>query len=216
MASYTLRVREDIARWAEAGLIDHATADALSRDVESRVTRSPSFGSVLAIMAALLLGAAILVFVAANWEAIPRLVRVAALFAIILGGYVGGAVLKPRGHPAIAEAAWLTAAAAFGASIALIGQMYHLSGDEAGAVLVWCIGTAFAATALRSEPLTIAAVGLAAAWLFLRGVDFWRYSDFPHAFVVLAAGLWLISLWTRSAFAAAFAHSSRGSAGDRA
>ena len=103
----------------------------LSRDVEQRERKSLSFGSVLAMMAALLFGAAILVLVAANWEAIPRLGRVAALFATILAGYVGGAVLKTRDHDAIGEALYIIAAAAFGASIALIGQMYHMSGDEA-------------------------------------------------------------------------------------
>src|SRR5690606_13344429 len=148
-----------------------------------------SFGSILAIMAALLLGAAILIFVASNWEAIPRVARVGALFAIIFAGYVGGAALKIADHAAIGEAVWLIAAAAFGGSIALIGQMYHLSGDEAQAILTWCAGTALAAAALRSGPLTMAAVALAAAWLFFLGVSFWRYSEFPHAFIVIAAVL---------------------------
>ena len=150
-------------------------------------------------MAALLLAAAILVFVASNWEAIPRIVRVGVLFAIIFAGYVGGAVLKLSGHAAIAEAVWLVAAAAFGGSIALIGQMYHLSGDETQAVLTWCVGTAVAAAALRSGPLTVAAVALATAWLFLREVDFWRDTDFPYYFLAIAAVLWLISYWTNSA-----------------
>ena len=155
----------------------------------------------MAIMAALLFGAAILVFVAANWEAMPRLMRVGALFAIILAGYVGGAVLKLRGHPAFAEGAWLIGAAAFGGSIALIGQMYHFSGDEAGAVLIWSLGTALAALMLRSGPLTIAAAALAAAWLFFEGVEFWSSGDFPASFLLLAAFLWLVSFWTGSAAA---------------
>nr|MDQ2704899.1 DUF2157 domain-containing protein [Pseudomonadota bacterium] len=156
------------------------------------------FGSILAIMAALLLGAAILVFVASNWEAIPRLGRVGALFAIIFAGYVGGAALKLNGHAAIAEGVWLIAAAAFGGAIALIGQMYHLSGDETQAVLTWCAGTAIAAAALRSGPLTMGAVALAAAWLFLREVDFGRDMGYPHAFLGIAAILWLLSYWTDS------------------
>lgn len=201
MAGYASRVRKDIERWLDAGLIDAIVAEALRRDIDAHDRRSLSFGSILAIMAALLLGAAILVFVASNWEAIPRLGRIAGLFAIILAGYVGGAVLKTNDHAAIAEAAWLVAAAAFGGSIALIGQMYHLSGDETEAILVWCIGTAVAAAALRSGPLTMAAVGLAAAWLFFRGSDFWRASDFPHAFLAIAPVLWLLSYWTKSAAA---------------
>ncbi|TJV01664.1 MAG: DUF2157 domain-containing protein [Mesorhizobium sp.] len=198
MAGYSSRVRSDIARWRQAGLIDAATADTLTRDVEANERNSLSFGSILAMMAALLFGAAILIFVAANWDAIPRLARVVALFAIILGGYVGGAVLKTRDHAAIGEALWIVAAAAFGGSIALIGQMYHLSGDEASALITWGAGTALAAVVLRSNPLTVAAVGIADAWLFLRGFDYFYRNEFPHAFVIMAAVLFAISFWTRS------------------
>lgn len=198
MASYSSRVRADAVRWVAQGIIDDRAAQAITADAEQSDRRSLSFGSILAIMAALLLGAAILIFVASNWEAIPRVARVGALFAIIFAGYVGGAVLKIADHAAIGEAVWLIAAAAFGGAIALIGQMYHLSGDEAQAILTWCAGTALAAAALRSGPLTMAAVALAAAWLFFLGVSFWRYSDFPHAFIVIAAVLWLVSYWTRS------------------
>ncbi|RUT97968.1 DUF2157 domain-containing protein, partial [Mesorhizobium sp. USDA-HM6] len=84
MAGYATKVRTDIARWRDAGLIDAATADALTSDVAANERSSLSFGSILAMMAALLFCAAILIFVAANWEAIPRLARVAALFAVIL------------------------------------------------------------------------------------------------------------------------------------
>lgn len=198
MAGYASRVRKDISRWLDAGLIDPIVAEALRRDVDANDRRSLSFGSILATMAALLLGAAILIFVASNWEAIPRIARVGGLFATIVAGYVGGAALKVKGHTAIAEALWLVGAAAFGGSIALIGQMYHLSGDETAAILIWCLGTALAAAGLRSAPLTMAAVALAAAWLVFRGADIWRPGDFPHAFLAIAAGLWLLSLWTRS------------------
>lgn len=201
MATYATKVRADIRRWVEAGFIDAATGDVLSRDVEASDRRSLSFGSILAVMAALLVGAAILIVVAANWETIPRIARVGALFATILAGYVGGALLKLIDQDAFAEALWLIAAAAFGASIALVGQMYHLSGDETEAVLVWCIGVAVSALVLRSSPLTIAAVVLATAWLFFKGVDFWRSDDVPHLFLALAAALWLVSYRTRSAAA---------------
>src|SRR3954462_1553672 len=96
MAAYSARVKQDIARWLAQGLIPAPLAETLSRDVEQRDRKSLSFGSVLAMMAALLLGAAILVLIAANWEAIPRIARVGALFATILAGYVGGAILKIR------------------------------------------------------------------------------------------------------------------------
>ncbi|RUM98683.1 DUF2157 domain-containing protein [Pseudaminobacter arsenicus] len=196
MPSYVSRLKADVSRWVEQGMIDQATGQLLVADAEVRNERSFNFGSVLAIMAALLLGAAILLLVAANWEAIPRLVRVGTLFALIFGFYVGGAWLKQRGRDALAEACWLIAAAAFGGSIALVGQMYHLSGDEASAILTWCAGTALAAAALRSSALTVAAVAIAMAWMVMRGIDDWDIV--PQFYLVMAAAFWLISYWTQS------------------
>lgn len=201
MTGYSSRVRQDIKRWRAAGLIDARTADMLNLDVEQNERRSLSFGSILAMMAALLLAAAILVFIAANWEAIPRLVRVGALFALILGGYVGGAVLRSRDHPAIGEALFVVGAAAFGGAIALIGQMYHLSGDESSALMTWCAGTALAALLLRSSPLTVAAVAIADAWLavtLFNGFEIFSSTEFPHLFVAIVAILFCLSYWTRS------------------
>lgn len=202
MAGYSRRVRQDIARWLDKGLIDAAIADGLVRDVEQNEHRSLSFSAVLSMMAALLFAAAILIFVAANWEAIPRIGRVAGLFALILGGYVGGALAKTRRHGFIGEALWIVAAAAFGGAIALIGQMYHLAGSEASALATWGAGTALAALALRSGPLTLAAVGIADAWLVLSFTGshdiFFRSIDVSSAFVVALAALFGLSFWTRS------------------
>ncbi|TGS34034.1 DUF2157 domain-containing protein, partial [bacterium M00.F.Ca.ET.180.01.1.1] len=104
-----------------------------------------------------------------------------------------GAVLKTRDHAAIGEALWIVAAAAFGGSIALIGQMYHLSGDETSALVTWCAGTALAAVALRSNPLTVAAVGIADAWLVLKRFGFYWRAEIPHLFIVVAIVLFAIS-----------------------
>ncbi|TWH24408.1 MULTISPECIES: DUF2157 domain-containing protein [unclassified Aminobacter] len=198
MASYATRVKGDIERWAKAGLIDAATAEKLSFDVSQR-HRGVSFGVVLATMAAALFAAAILLIVAANWEMIPRLVRVGLLFALMVFGYVGGAWLKLKGRDTLAESVWVLAATAFGASIALIGQMYHLSGDERQAVLVWGAGTALAAGALCSRYLTAGAALLAIVWLVMElgegGDEVVRSS---LGYLAGAAVLYLLSFWTRS------------------
>lgn len=198
MSRYVSNVKTEIDRWAAQGLIDRATAGQLVADIETRKGNGLSFGSVLAIMAATLVGAAILLFISANWELIPRLTRVLGLFGLILGGYAGGAVLKIRGNPAFGEVLYLVGAAAFGGSIALVGQMYHMSGDETEAVFIWCVGTILAAAGLRSPILTNASVVLAVGWLTMRGVDFNWNNAFPHMFLVLAAVIWAVSYWTKS------------------
>nr|WP_295465092.1 DUF2157 domain-containing protein [Mesorhizobium sp.] len=196
MAGYVDKVGQDIARWEARGLVTSALATQLRDDVAANHGKGIGFGQVLAVMAALLMAAAILILIAANWEAIPRLGRVGALFAVIAGGYLGGAVLKLRDHGALAEAVWLVSAAAFGGGIALIGQMYHLSGDETQAILVWCVGTALAAALLRSPILAAASVALSAAWVAWPVFSF--SLDVNPWYPLLLAALWAVAVWTRS------------------
>lgn len=198
MASYASRVKKDITRWVEGGLITSAVAEQLALDIEGRDRNALNFGSILAVLAALLFGAAILIFVAANWEGIPRLARVGMLFALILAAYMGGAWFKLRDHSAIGEAFWIVGAAAFGGTIALIGQMYHMSGDEAAALLVWMVGTGLAAAALRSSMLTVFGVGIAIAWLFVSDFDLFGAHTLPHIFLLFLVAFGALSYWTRS------------------
>lgn len=195
MAGYTSRLKTEIGRWEAAGLIDARTAVALRQDVDAR-PGGISFGQILAMLAAVLIGAAVLLLVAANWEAFPRLLRVCMIFALIAAGYVGGAVLKGRGSHGFAQAAYTLGAVAFGAGIALVAQMYHLSGDETQAILVWCAGTVLAAAALRSGPLAAGAVLLAAAWMAMSMTEH-RFPGLPPlSFLAVAAFIWAVSLWT--------------------
>jgi uncharacterized membrane protein len=198
LAGYLSSVRKDIDRWRDAELIDDATASALAAEAEAHHRRGFSLGGILAILAAIFVGAALLLLIAANWEAFPRLARVAMVFVAILAGYGGGAMLKNRGQHAFAEGLWLLAATAFGAGIALIGQMYHLSGDEADALLLWTAGTMLAAAALRSGPLTVGAVLLAAAWMIYLTVEGGAGRGTPSSFALLVLPLWAIAVWTGS------------------
>src|SRR5690606_42043204 len=135
--------------------------------------------------------------IAAHVEAIPLRARVVGQLSLYLAGYVGGAFLKLSGRPAAGEGAWIVAAAGFGASIALIAQIYHMSGDEAEAVFVWGAGTALAAAALRSGPLTAGAVLLAGAWMLMRTSSAWWLAGPPLPWLAVAAALYALSFWTR-------------------
>ncbi|RST85279.1 DUF2157 domain-containing protein [Aquibium carbonis] len=204
MANHHSRMTAEIDRWQADGLIDAETALRLRRDVESRATAGFSFAAVLSAFAALLFGAAILLFVAANWEAFPRLARVGMVLVLVLAGYGFGAVAILRGHPRLAEAGYLVGIAAFGGGMALVGQMYHLSGDETQAVIVWCGAAALSAAILRSSALTAVSVALAVVWMWSEGFDIWRDTSAPSTTLPVLAALWALSWWTRSAVARHF------------
>jgi uncharacterized membrane protein len=197
--SYAKRLKSDVERWLERGVIDAATAERLRVEAERARSAQLSFGAILALMSAALLGAAILIFIAANWQVMPRLARVGMLFVIILAAYPAGAWLRASGRGGVAEAAWVLGACAFGASIALIGQMYHLSGDEADAVFIWGTATLIAAAALRSHALSAGAALLLGVWLVV-GVGSSGISSPGLSLGILAICIvhWSVALWAGS------------------
>ena len=89
-------------------------------------------GGILAVLGAVLLGAAIVSLVAANWEAMPRLFRVGLIMSVLSLAMSAARGGKVAATSVFSQALYLIAAITFGAGIALIGQMYHLSGDACG------------------------------------------------------------------------------------
>ena len=82
------------------------------------------------MLAALLVGAALLLFIASNWEEIPRLARLIGIVALIWGFYLGGAYCLVQGRTTAAAGLLLVGTLSFGGAMSLVGQMYNLSGDE--------------------------------------------------------------------------------------
>jgi uncharacterized membrane protein len=196
---YRGRVKRDLDDWVKRGLVDAETAARLLEDVDRR-SSNYSLGTVLAMCAAALIAAAILMLVAANWDQVPRTVRVAGIvFQIWL--YHGVALLAhQKGYGRISAAALLLGATAFGAGIQLIGQMYHLSGDSITAMLVWFSVTAISAFLFRSPALAVMAgiLSIGTWWVGIWTGDFeWRPGGLlshwqPVAALVVAAA----SAWT--------------------
>jgi uncharacterized membrane protein len=196
---YRGRLKRDLDHWVERGLIDAGTAGRLLGDVDER-SRSFSLGTVLAMCAAALIAAAILMLVAANWDQVPRTMRVAGIIFQIWLYHAVALLAHARGYDRVSAAALILGATAFGAGIQLIGQMYHLSGDSVTAMLVWFSVTAASAFLFRSPALTVMAGILSiATWI----VGIWA-NDFvwepagilshwqPVAALIVAAA----SVWT--------------------
>lgn len=150
--SFSISVERLIERWQNEGLIGAQTASRLNLDLEKR--RSVfSLGSVLATLGGLLLGAAVIMLVAANWQEMPRLMRIGVIFVLIWASYLGGAWRQARGDKVFPAALYVLGAASFGAGIALVGQMYHISGDVHSAALYWTLGVLASAFLLRAQAL---------------------------------------------------------------
>jgi len=170
---YRGRLERDLKIWTNKGLVDAGTAKAILSEYDGRQT-SFSAGRVLTIVAAVLLGLAILLFISANWEALPRIARLLGLVAMIWAFYLAAAYLLAQGRSIVAAALLILGTLSFGGAMALVGQMYNLSGDELRMMLVWFAAACIVAALFRSS----AQVGLAGflAWAFC-GVYLWGHFD---------------------------------------
>lgn len=165
MWGYRARLERDLVRWREQGWITDAGAEGIRRDLAS--TDHISLPTTLAILGAVLIGFAAMTFVAANWQDMPRIARLALLIAGLWGCYGLAGWLMARSFEYFAHAAVLAGVGVFGASIMLIAQMYHIDGNPPEAVLTWAAGALLAGVLLRSNPalaLAMLLVGLWSAW----------------------------------------------------
>ncbi len=185
---YRGRLERDLSLWVEKGLLQGETAETLLAEYDARPA-SFSLGRVLMGLAAVLLGAALLLLVATNWEYIPRLVRVGLMLALIWAVHIGAALLLMRGAAATAGGLLVVGALSFGGAISLVGQMYHLSGDEQTVMYLWFAVATVSAIAFRSAAVTTVAgfLSWASFALYLQDFDTRWYGFGPYAPLVMAA-----------------------------
>lgn len=201
--SFSISVERLIERWQRDGLIDAETASKLNADLEKRASIF-SLGSVLATLGGLLLGAAVIMIVAANWQEMPRLMRIGLIFVLIWMSYLGGAWRQSRADKLFPAALYIVGAASFGAGLALVGQMYHLSGDIHSAALYWSVGVLIAAFLLRAPVLAAFGAGVACFYLSTYVFDASSYDELAYRWVgpLLFAFGAAAALFTRSRHAA--------------
>jgi uncharacterized membrane protein len=119
---YKKRLGLDLDRWEANGWLSEEGRAAIVADLAQR-GREFSLASALGILASVLFGFAAISFVAAHWDDVPRLARLALLLTAICAGYGVAGWLASRGQRAFSDAAILLACSMFGASIMLISQM---------------------------------------------------------------------------------------------
>ncbi|MEM8749268.1 MAG: DUF2157 domain-containing protein [Pseudomonadota bacterium] len=206
--NYSSRLRKDLAIWVDKGILTQDQADAAGGEFQAR-SRGPSFATVLAFLGAILLVAALLSFVAANWDTVPRLVRTFMLIASIWLAYSIAWFAHSKNAPGISAAFIVLGIGAFGASIMLIGQMFHLQGSTATALMVWFLGAVLTALVTQSVAALCMASLVAFGWMIAEypgSADQQSLFGIPVFYVLPAtvAALGLIAHWLASRVAGHF------------
>ncbi|MGH6768527.1 MAG: DUF2157 domain-containing protein [Xanthobacteraceae bacterium] len=182
--AYRQRLEADLTRWQAEGLLTAAAADSI-RGTLRPVPEGVTIATVVGIVGGLLIAAAFLAFIAANWTAIARPARFAILLAGIVGAYSIGSLFDRAGRAYLADLSAGVGSIIFGAAIALTGQMYHLGDDFAAGLLLWASGALAAAVLTGARSALAVALAAACVW---SGMRVHALSGFHVPFV----GFWLI------------------------
>jgi MFS family permease len=166
--SFGERLARESERWVADGLVTADQAAALrARHPAEPEARRGRAAAALATVGALAIGCGVIAFFAANWDAIPHGARLALLTAAILAAYGGGYHLRERtgSYPRVGEALHLVGVLLFGASLFLVGQMYHVEAHDPLALLVWAAGAFAVAIIVGSHAIAWLALLVFTGWL---------------------------------------------------
>lgn len=161
---FVARLSTEVQRWVREDLIS-------ARQGEQIVARYPARASwfsrpivLFSLIGGALIAAGIALVVAHNWEGIHRWVKLGGVVVLMLAAYFGGVALGQRGYPRIVEGLLVVGGGLLLVGIALIGQIYNLSGPPSDPVALWWALLLPAAYALPSMALGGLGFLGAAAW----------------------------------------------------
>ena len=200
---YLKKLKKDLPGWIKRGWVPakHEAAilaDAAGGEEASRVPLAT------AIMGVLLIGGGIMLYFAANWDGMSKLLKLTVLLGAMWAAY-GVAFLFLRNNQdleqKIGQAMLVLGLLLFGANIMLVSQAFHISDRAPNGILMWTLGALAGAWLLRSHALAIMGILLATLWTGMEVISLftamepafapWPYVvHWPFPFV-LAAFAWL-------------------------
>ncbi len=158
MAGYKARLQRDVDEWIAAGLVPTENRQAILDRVSDG--RRIDASAALAVIGGLLLGAAAIAFVAANWGVIPRLPRFGLIVGLFLAVAGAAAWATKAGRPLLTNTLLAVAALIYAAAIGLTGQIFDIAGDPQTALRSAGLAAALLTIAGRSSGAGVVALAL--------------------------------------------------------
>ena len=167
-------LKKDLAKemvgWVDKNLITTDQAQSICRlyDMDYESTQGQSIGyRLLVSLGYLFIGVAVIILLGANWDEIPRGLRMGGLTGIALATNGWALRLYFMGKESSATGMFLLGNLFYGASIILIAQIYHLGEHIPNEIFWWALGSLPIGVLLRNSWLTLFSCLLALLWFFM-------------------------------------------------
>lgn len=154
-------LRQELPRWRDEGLVSPDVATALHARYRLGEPEAglPGFLAVY-VLGALLAGAGVVSLVAWHWEGMAPSVKLGLLGGALVALHAAGAALQRR-SPRLGHALAFLGTLVFGASVGLVAQIFHVSGDWWGGFAAFAAGALAAGLLYESLPHLLLASVLA-------------------------------------------------------
>ncbi len=182
-----------LKRWTTAGLIEPSTAERVRvYEAGQEKTQGLRWPVALAIsLGGLLLGAGVLLFVAAHWDMLSPGARFGLVLLLVALFHVAGAFTAER-FAVLSTTLHAVGTISLGAGIFLAGQIFNLQEHWPGGLLLWALGAWVAYLLLHDWTQAALAALLTPMWLggeWLVTTGRWVWTD-----KTLAEGILLLAI----------------------
>lgn len=129
-----------LSRWSGAGLLDEATANDIRNYEAAQATPAGRQWQVVIalLLGGILLGAGVLLFVAAHWDDVSPMGRL-GLVLTMLALFHGVGIATRERFSGFATTMHALGTVASGAAIALVGQIFNMQEHWPAAVMLWAL-----------------------------------------------------------------------------
>jgi uncharacterized membrane protein len=184
-----------LARWREADVVDGPTAARIAAfEARGESSSGLRWPVILAIaFGALMVGAGVLLFVAAHWGRLSPAARFLLVLAMVGVFHGAGAYLTER-FPKLSTAMHGLGSLALGAGIFLAGQIFNLEEHWPGGIMLWAAGAWIGYALLRDWVQGILAALLTPFWLSGEWIEAIKGFDSSRSGIPLAVGVLLLAI----------------------
>ncbi|WP_295140259.1 DUF2157 domain-containing protein [uncultured Campylobacter sp.] len=200
---------DELAKWREEGLLSDEAALKIAARYDIDLSGANEWRSfILKLVAYLFLALSLFTLVGANWEELPRAVRLIIVLGILAAVNFSGVLAQKNGKETQATTLFFLGNFCYGAAIVLVAQIYHLGEHMPNGVLLWAVGALALGLATRKSIIALQALVLGLIWFLME----FEFSGVSHGFllfiVAYAAVLWRDDsrLLTAALFASVFAY----------
>lgn len=182
------KIANEISELIENGVVNQSTANAIISYYKNKSESKPNIILlVFGILGSLLVGLGIILIVANNWDHFPHLLRVVLAFIPVIIGQLACAYFyfKKKDSYSGIESSAVFLVFAIGACIALISQIYHLSGSMDEFLWLWIILVIPIVYILQSKMASIL------SWI---GITFYGMQIFFDHSTVFPTWYWIFAL----------------------